>query len=251
MLLAAHCLIQSALDFLMVAQCASLLHKVTITGGDLLQLPWVKGWLSSGGEKGVGRHTQYTYHMVSYYADIGGNTSGTDDSARPASMYTTEHISSVASTTSDSTENTSSITSSSHKQSRTEKERRSRIPTHARESGDGMDADQLAQTENEMSFGKLGMRASNLQLNYAGVTESGEDADDEGMGRYHSSHMWSNLHKTKLVSSYILLDLQWSSLHQLSSPPGELLVLEVEQNQEHQRAARVTHVLPRRRMRRV
>lgn len=46
-----------------------------------------------------------------------------------------------------------------------------------------MDADQLAKAENGMSFGKLGMRASNLQLYYAGATESGEDADDEGMGR--------------------------------------------------------------------
>ena len=97
-------------------------------------------------------------------------------------MYTTEQFSSIASTTSDSTENTSSVTSS-HKHSRAEKERKSRILAHARERGDGMDADQLAKTENGISFGKLGMRASNLQLYYAGATESGEDADDEGMGR--------------------------------------------------------------------
>lgn len=57
-----------------------------------------------------------------------------------------------------------------------------------------MDADQLVKTENGMSFGKLGMRASNLQLYYAGAGESGEDADDEGMGRWDRRTLSSHLY---------------------------------------------------------
>lgn len=32
----------ATLDFLMVAQCASLVHKVVIAGWELLQFPWVR-----------------------------------------------------------------------------------------------------------------------------------------------------------------------------------------------------------------
>lgn len=35
-------LIMSTLDFLMVAQCASLVHKVAIAGWELMQFPWVR-----------------------------------------------------------------------------------------------------------------------------------------------------------------------------------------------------------------
>ena len=37
-----HSLIMSTLDFLMVAQCASLVHKVAIAGWELMQFPWVR-----------------------------------------------------------------------------------------------------------------------------------------------------------------------------------------------------------------
>jgi 2C-methyl-D-erythritol 2,4-cyclodiphosphate synthase len=46
MLLAGHSLIVASLDFLLVAQCASLLHKVVIGGHELIELPWVKGWIT-------------------------------------------------------------------------------------------------------------------------------------------------------------------------------------------------------------
>lgn len=61
-------------------------------------------------------------------------------------------------------------------------ERRSRIhgPSHLRESGDGMDAAELAASEQKMKIGHLGMGASHLLPFYQrGVTDSGEEADDE------------------------------------------------------------------------
>lgn len=42
LLLSGHSLIMATLDFLMVAQCASLVHKVVIAGWELLQFPWVR-----------------------------------------------------------------------------------------------------------------------------------------------------------------------------------------------------------------
>ena len=48
MLLCCHHLTLATLDFLMVVQCASLTHRVLITGWDLMQLPWVKVYAGSG-----------------------------------------------------------------------------------------------------------------------------------------------------------------------------------------------------------
>lgn len=42
MLQCGYSLIMSTLDFLMVAQCASLVHKVAIAGWELMQFPWVR-----------------------------------------------------------------------------------------------------------------------------------------------------------------------------------------------------------------
>lgn len=42
LLLCGHRIIMASLDFLVVAQCASLLHKVAVTGWDLMKLPWVR-----------------------------------------------------------------------------------------------------------------------------------------------------------------------------------------------------------------
>ena len=47
MLLEGHSVLMSTLDYLMVAQCASLLHRIVIAGWELLQLPWVRGVLLS------------------------------------------------------------------------------------------------------------------------------------------------------------------------------------------------------------
>lgn len=47
MLLKGHSVLIATLDYLMVAQCASLLHKVVVGGWQLLQLPWVRGVLLS------------------------------------------------------------------------------------------------------------------------------------------------------------------------------------------------------------
>ena len=62
-------------------------------------------------------------------------------------------------------------------------ERRSRIhgPSQLRESGDGMDADELAASEQKKkSIGQLGMGASHLLPFYqSDVPDSGEEADDE------------------------------------------------------------------------
>ena len=48
MLLCCHHLTVATSDFLMVAQCASLTHRVVIHGWDLMQLPWVKVNAGSG-----------------------------------------------------------------------------------------------------------------------------------------------------------------------------------------------------------
>ena len=47
-------------------------------------------------------------------------------------------------------------------------ERRSRIrgPSQQRESGDGMDAADMAATDHELSFGHLGLQAANMQPFY-------------------------------------------------------------------------------------
>ena len=47
MLLKGHSVLMATLDYLMVAQCASLLHKVVVGGWQLLELPWVRGVLLS------------------------------------------------------------------------------------------------------------------------------------------------------------------------------------------------------------
>ena len=50
MLYCGYSLIMAVLDFLMVAQCASLVHKVAIAGWELMQFPWVRA--ISAGEVG-------------------------------------------------------------------------------------------------------------------------------------------------------------------------------------------------------
>ena len=37
-----YALIMATLDFLMVAQCASLVHKVVVAGWEVMQFPWVR-----------------------------------------------------------------------------------------------------------------------------------------------------------------------------------------------------------------
>ena len=78
--------------------------------------------------------------------------------------------------------------------SRGERERRSRIPTHQRESGDGMDAAELAASTGQNSdspqlsgFGMVGLRASQLKLPYYRSSQSSEaglqDSSEELRGR--------------------------------------------------------------------
>lgn len=50
MLLAAHMVIMATLDYLVVAQCASLLHQVFIPEEDVLHMPWVQGVLATKSE---------------------------------------------------------------------------------------------------------------------------------------------------------------------------------------------------------
>ena len=59
-------------------------------------------------------------------------------------------------------------------------ERRSRIPTHQRESGDGMDAAELAANEQKgrLSFGQLGLRASRLKLSYYREDQEEEEREE-------------------------------------------------------------------------
>ena len=59
-------------------------------------------------------------------------------------------------------------------------ERRSRIPTHQRESGDGMDAAELAASEQngQLNFGQLGLRASRLKLPYYRENQEDEEGDN-------------------------------------------------------------------------
>ena len=42
MMLCGHALTMATLDFLVVAQCASLLVKVVVSGWDIMQFPWVR-----------------------------------------------------------------------------------------------------------------------------------------------------------------------------------------------------------------
>lgn len=64
MLLKGHSVLMATLDYLMVAQCASLLHKIVIGGWELLQLPWVRGVLLSS------KLLPMTCYSVSYLAYI-------------------------------------------------------------------------------------------------------------------------------------------------------------------------------------
>lgn len=57
LLLAGHNLIVATLDFLLVAQCASLLHKIIMTGRELLQLPWVRGGVTIAGMMSTFSHS--------------------------------------------------------------------------------------------------------------------------------------------------------------------------------------------------
>lgn len=62
MLCCGHSLIMATLDFLMVAQCASLVHKVAIAGWELMQFPWVR---AISGERELGHMTLELGHMTS------------------------------------------------------------------------------------------------------------------------------------------------------------------------------------------
>ena len=60
-------------------------------------------------------------------------------------------------------------------------ERRSRIhgPQMERESGDGMDADDLAASERKLSFSNLGLQAENLQSFYDSENKESADTQSE------------------------------------------------------------------------
>ena len=59
MLLCCHHLTLATMDFLMVAQCASLTHRILIVGWDLMQLPWVRVYAGSG--EVINTLWKYTY----------------------------------------------------------------------------------------------------------------------------------------------------------------------------------------------
>lgn len=151
LLIAGHTLIIAMLDYLLVAQCASLLHEIGISGWELLQLPWVQGWASSRAAK-----------------------NNDDDECRSSSP--------ISSTTSGSTAGKSigtlSSTSSSKRHS---KERKSRIASHPKVNG----TEFSPSSPSILSIEQLTLQPSHLPLNYNG--DSGEDADDEGTRSMGSS----------------------------------------------------------------
>ena len=121
LLLSGHNLIVATLDYLVVAQCASLLHKVTITGWDLLQLPWVQGWMNGM----WGREEREMF--LSLTAKGEDNKTVQDE---------TKSVLDHLSTTSDEKSTGASTTSSGKRKSN--KERKSRIPLHKRDKEEGM-----------------------------------------------------------------------------------------------------------------
>ncbi|XP_064382815.1 uncharacterized protein LOC135331544 [Halichondria panicea] len=148
MLLFGHSLIMATLDFLMVAQCASLVHKVVVGGWELLQLPWVRS---------------YTAH------NHDGKMDGVPLSA---------HVDRLSSLGSDSTSSQSTGGDSSVYYQRAPQvgspekysgERKSRIrgTQLERERGDGMDAADMEASEHKLSFSNLvGMQAGHLESFY-------------------------------------------------------------------------------------
>jgi hypothetical protein len=145
MLLAAHKVIMSTLDYLVVAQCASLLHQVFIPQDDILQMPWVQGVLASRTSQG---------------SQSGSESRVSLTSSKPPSIHATSLSSVTTSDTASST--TSDTTSSRHSPSSKRKDsRKSRLIGAAPGEND------VRLVENEgvaVSFSKLGMGASRLQL---------------------------------------------------------------------------------------
>ena len=75
----------STLDFLMVAQCASLVHKVAIAGWELMQFPWVRTLSeNSTGESDTGP-------VRSAFADqlssLGSDSTGSHSTGGESSIY--------------------------------------------------------------------------------------------------------------------------------------------------------------------
>ena len=69
----------------MVAQCASLMHKVVIGGWELLQFPWVRSYTvhnQEGKTEGAGAHTTNVDRLSSLGSDsTSSQSTGTDSSS--------------------------------------------------------------------------------------------------------------------------------------------------------------------------
>ena len=95
----------ATLDFLMVAQCASLVHKVVIAGWELLQFPWVR---ALAGEHNVPNQCSIMPDIDSMNElSVDNNPDGKSDSAAAPSF--SEQLSSLGS---DSTSSQSTGTDS-------------------------------------------------------------------------------------------------------------------------------------------
>ena len=85
MLLFGHSMIMATLDFLMVAQCASLMHKVVVGGWELLQFPWVRSYTvhnQDGKMDGAGALTVNVDRLSSLGSDsTSSQSTGTDSSS--------------------------------------------------------------------------------------------------------------------------------------------------------------------------
>lgn len=131
LLLAGHNLIVATLDFLLVTQCASLLHKIAMTGWDLLQLPWVRGWVSSTGTVSVliGFISRYKIAKPDKPVEI------QSDPQLPSS-HMTDQLSNTSDSATERSFGTASTTSSGHHMSR--ERRKSRIATSNQKENNGI-----------------------------------------------------------------------------------------------------------------
>ena len=86
MLQCGYSLIMSTLDFLMVAQCASLVHKVAIAGWELMQFPWVRTISeTSTGEGDAGPQPRSAF--ADQLSSLGSDSTSSHSTGGESSVY--------------------------------------------------------------------------------------------------------------------------------------------------------------------
>jgi len=86
MLLFGHSMIMATLDFLMVAQCASLVHKVVVAGWELLQFPWVRSYTAHN-QEGKNEGVQTLAAQVDRLSSLGSDSTSSQSTGGDSSSY--------------------------------------------------------------------------------------------------------------------------------------------------------------------